>query len=165
MGSAPESVEGETVEHQLGSSFAPSSQGAFVEAYFRRVREVDDGVMAHLMQLLLRLRRTKHTLVVGGLVVVGGLAFGTLPVSDPLYAVMICSTLALMVGMPTFATGSLAVRRIFLKEAQRLSLSRSTAMLLLTRAERRARFMRPFWKPEERIEMLISAVRSWDTAD
>jgi hypothetical protein len=70
-----------------------------------------------------------------------------------------------MVGMPTFATGTLAVRRIFLKEAQGLSLSRSTAMLLLTRAEKRARFMRPFGATDERIEQLIEAVHQWDTAD
>lgn len=145
------------------TTFAPSSRGAFLEASYRRVREVDDATMSHLLRLLLRLRRIKHALAGLGFVG-GGFLFGVISVGNPLYALMLHATLAAMVGLPTLATGTLAVRRIFLKEAQRLGLSRSTAMLLLTRAERRARFMPPVGTADERVEQLVRAVREWDRA-
>lgn len=146
----------------LTTAFAPSSRGAFQEAWFRQVREVDDATMSHLMRLLLRLRRIKHVLGAVGFTA-GAMAFGVLPVDLPT-AVLLHGTLAAMLGFPTLAAGTLAVRRIFLKEAQRLGLSRSTAMLLLTRAERRARFMLPGADVDERVEQLIRAVHSWDEA-
>jgi hypothetical protein len=147
----------------VSTAMAPVSQSAFTEARFRRVREVDDATMAHLMRLLLRLRRIKHSLGLAG-VAGGALIFGVLPIANPIYAALIYGTLAAIIGMPTFATGTLAVRRIFLKEAMRLGLSRSTAMLLLTRAEKRARWMRPFGATSQRIEQLIEAVHEWDEA-
>lgn len=150
------------VEEAL-TTFAPSSRGAFLDAVYRRVRDVDDATMSHLLRLLLRLRRIKHVLAGIGFVG-GGLLFGVVTVDNPLYSLLLHATLATMVGLPTMAAGTLAVRRIFLKEAQRLGLSRSTAMLLLTRAERRARFMLPSADVEESVEQLIRAVHAWDQA-
>lgn len=153
----------QTYIEQALTTFAPSSRGAFLDAVYRRVREVDDATMSHLLRLLLRLRRIKHVLAVAGFVG-GGLLFGIVTVENPVYSLLLHATLATMVGLPTLAAGTLAVRRIFLKEAQRLGLSRSTAMLLLTRAERRARFMLPSADVDERVEQLITAVRAWDQA-
>jgi hypothetical protein len=150
-------------EHALATAFAPSSRGQFVDAWYRRVREVDDATMENLMRLLLRVRRIKHGLAAFAFVG-GGMLFGLVPTDNPIYAFLIYATLACMLGMPTLATGTLAVRRIFLKEARRLGLSKSTAMLLLTRAERRARFQRPFVPADDRVEQLVEAVRDWDEA-
>lgn len=158
-----EQEQQDDAERALSTAFAPSSRGAFVEAVFRRVRDVDDATMSHLLRLLLRLRRIKHVLAGIGFVG-GGLLFGILPVDNPIQALLLHGVLAAMVGMPTLATGTLAVRRIFLKEARRLGLSRSTAMLLLTRAERRARFMLPAADVDESVEQLIHAVHAWDQA-
>lgn len=146
---------------QALTAFAPGSRDAFLEARYRRVREVDDATMSHLLRLLLRLRRIKHVLAGVGFLG-GGLLFGVISVENPLYALLLHGTLATMVGLPTLAVGTLAVRRIFLKEAQRLGLSCSTAMLLLTRAERRARFLLRSANVDERVEELIRAVRAWD---
>jgi hypothetical protein len=73
-------------------------------------------------------------------------------------------TLAAMVGLPVFAISSLSVRRLFLREGQRHGLSRSAAMLILTRAERRARMLAPWRGTDEKIEALLRAVRDPDTA-
>jgi hypothetical protein len=148
-------------ERMLQTAFAPSSRGAFLEARMRRVREVDDATMDHLLRLLLRLRRIKYGLAAVS-TVAGALSFGVLPVESLVYALLLHGTLAGILGFPTFAVGTLAVRRIFLQEAQRLGLSRSTALLLLTRAERRARFMSPLHRDDKRVELLTAAVHDWD---
>lgn len=151
------------VETEVLSSFAPGSRDAFLEARYRRVREVDDATMTHLLRLLLRLRRIKHVLALVAFVG-GAFVFGAIPVENPLYALLLHGTLAAMVGLPTLATGTLAVRRIFLKEARGLGLSASTAMLLLTRAERRARFLVFSTDADARVEQLLRVVRAWDEA-
>lgn len=143
--------------------FAAHSGGQFVEPWMRRVRDVDDDTLAGLLKNLIALRRLKFG-VAGLAAVAGAFLFGVLRVDDAVYALLIYGTLAGVFGMPVFAGGTLAVRRLFLKEAQRQGLARSTSTLVLTRAERRARFM-PFWKnDDEKIELLLKAVRDPDTA-
>ena len=143
------------------SACAPGAGSTFTEAWVRRVTEVDDGTLQGMMRYLVHLRRIKHALGAGAFVA-GAAMFGFLPIENPVYALLIHGTLACCCGVPTLAIGSLAVRRLFLQEAQRLGLSRSTSLLLLTRAERRARYMRPFQAPEHAVRALQEAVRAWD---
>ncbi len=147
----------------LASPFAAHSGGQFVEPWMRRVRDVDDDTLAGLLKTLVGLRRIKLG-VTAAAAVAGALVFGVLRVADPTYAALIYGTLAGIVGMPVFAIGTLAVRRLFLREAQRHGLARSTSTLVLTRAERRARFLPPWKGDEERIDLLLKAVREPDTA-
>lgn len=153
----------EEPDRPLPQPFAVHSGGQFVEPWMRRVRDVDDDTLAGLLKTLVGLRRLK--LAVAGLAATGGaLLFGVLDLENVGYAALIYGTLAGVFGLPVFAGGSLAVRRLFLQEAQRQGLARSTSTLVLTRAERRARFL-PFWKPEdEKIELLLRAVRDPDVA-
>lgn len=152
---------GETILVPAGSAFAPGAGSTFTEAWVRRVCEVDDATLSTLMRLLVQLRRLKHGLT-GVASVVGALWFGRLDVADPTRAALIYGTLAAFAGFSTLAVGSLTVRRLFLREASRLGLSRSTSMLLLTRAERRARGLRPLLGTETRVHALTRAVRAWD---
>lgn len=145
------------------SACAPGAGSTFTEAWVRRVAEVDDGTLHGMMRYLVYLRRIKLGLGVVAFAA-GAAMFGHLPIQNPIYALLIHGTLACCCGVPTLAIGSLAVRRLFLKEAERLGLSRSTSLLLLTRAERRARYMRPFQTPEKAVRVLQEAVRSWDEA-
>lgn len=144
------------------TSFAPQSKGQFTEPWHKRVREVDDDTVAGLLSQLIFLRRMR-TAVAVACCVVGALVFGSLNVHG-LYALLIYGTLAAMVGMPVFAIGSLSVRRLFLREARLQGLSRSAAMLVLTRAERGARFLAPWKGTEAQIDALLKAVREPDTA-
>ena len=144
------------------TSVAAQSQGQFVEPWHRRVREVDDDTVAGLLQQLVMLRRLR-SLVAVGCCVAGMAVFGVLNVHG-LYALLMYGVLATMVGMPVFAVGSLSVRRLFLKEAKRQGLSTSAAVLILTRAERRARFLAPWQGEEKKIDELLKAVRDPDTA-
>ncbi|MDP2341313.1 MAG: hypothetical protein Q8O67_10160 [Deltaproteobacteria bacterium] len=144
------------------TSVAPQSQGQFVEPWHRRVREVDDDTVAGLLQQLVLLRRLRN-LVAVGCCLAGMAVFGFLEVHG-LYAALIYGVLALMVGMPVFAVGSLSVRRLFLKEARRQGLSTSAAVLVLTRAERRARTLAPWRGEDKKIDELLKAVRDPDTA-
>lgn len=148
----------------MATTAAASSRAAFFDPRFRRVRDVDDATMSHLLRLLLRLRRIKHALAASGFL--GGAVWSAgLPLADPLHAFLFQATFASMVGMPALGTGTLAVRRIFLRESVRLGLSRSAALLLLTRAERRERLRPvPARRTEERVELLLSSVRAWDEA-
>lgn len=157
------SSSGEGALVPAGSAFAPGSGSTFTEAWIRRVADVDEATLSSLMRLLVQLRRLKHGLATLGFVI-GALMFGRLNLDDPVYALLIHGTLAAIVGFPTLAIGTLTVRRLFLKEASRLGLSKSTALLVLTRAERRARFLRPLQGTEGRIRILTRAVRSWDEA-
>ena len=142
--------------------FAPQSQEQFVEPWHRRVREVDDDTVAGLLQQLVLLRRLRNSVALA-CCAAGMAVFGQLNVGG-LYALLIYGVLAGMVGMPVFAIGSLSVRRLFLKEAKRQGLSTSAAVLILTRAERKARFLAP-WKPNDmKIDALLQAVREPDTA-
>ena len=143
--------------------FAAHSGAQFVEPWVRRVRDVDDLTLAGLLKTLISLRRLKMA-VAGGAALCGAFVFGILPIANPAYAALIYGTLAAFVGMPVFAGGTLAVRRLFLREAQRHGLARSTSTLILTRAERRARFLPPWKGEEERIETLLRAVREADVA-
>lgn len=143
--------------------FAAHSGAQFVEPWMRRVRDVDDDTLAGLLKTLVSLRRLKLA-VAGVAAVAGALLFGLLEIQNPVYAVLIYGTLAACVGLPVFATGSLAVRRLFLQEAQRQGLARSTSTLVLTRAERRARFLAPWKREDEKIELLLQAVRDPDLA-
>lgn len=145
------------------TAFAPGSGSTFTEAWIRRVCEVDDATLSSLMRLLVQLRRMKHALAAVGFFG-GALMFGKLGIADPLYAALIYGTLAAVTGLPTLAVGTLAVRRLFLKEARRLGLSRSTALLVLTRAERKARFLHPMQRTETRVAKLMRAVRAWEEA-
>ena len=144
------------------TSFAPQSQEQFVEPWHRRVREVDDDTVAGLLQQLVMLRRLRNAVALA-CCGAGMAVFGSLDVQG-LYALLIYGVLAGMVGMPVFAIGSLSVRRLFLKEARRQGLSTSTAVLILTRAERRARLLAPWRGEEAKIEALLQAVREPDTA-
>ena len=137
--------------------------GQFVEPWMRRVRDVDDDTLAGLLKTLVTLRRLKLA-VAGGAALLGALVFGFMEIENPLYAALIYGTLATCVGLPVFAGGSLAVRRLFLQEAQRQGLAKSTSTLVLTRAERRARFLSPWTSEDEKIELLLQAVRDPDLA-
>lgn len=144
-------------------SSAPQSQSLFVEPWFRRVRDVDDDTLAGMLKLLVQLRRMKLALATAG-AVGGALLFGLLRVENPVHALLIYGTLATFVGLPVFAGGTLAVRRLFLQEGARHGISKSATTLILTRAERRARFLSPFAREEDRIEALLRAVREPDRA-
>lgn len=144
------------------SSFAPQSNSTFIEPWMRRVRDVDDDTLAGLLQQLVQLRRLRNV-VATVCCVLGLAAFGALSTSG-LYLALIYSVLAFSVGMPVFAIGSLSVRRLFLREAAQQGLSRAASMLVLTRAERRARWMSPVSSTETKITALMQAVRDPDTA-
>lgn len=143
--------------------FAAHSGAQFVEPWIRRVRDVDDHTLAGLLKTLVGLRRMKLGVSLAT-AVAGAFIFGTLHTDNPFYAALIYGTLATFVGMPVFAGGTLAVRRLFMKEARSQGLARSTSTLVLTRAERRARFLPPWKGEEERIDLLLQAVREPDTA-
>jgi hypothetical protein len=144
------------------TSFASHSEGQFREPWLRRVRDVDDDTVAGLLQQLLSLRRLRNA--VGAIASVAGMGiFGFLDVGG-VYALLIYGTLATAVGMPVFAVGSLSVRRLFLRESLAQGLSPAAAMLVLTRAERRARFLAPWRSNDEKIAALLEAVREPDTA-
>ena len=144
------------------TSFAPHSQGQFVEPWLRRVRDVDDDTMAGLLQQLLLLRRLRNA-VAFACCVVGMAIFGVLDVHG-LYAALMYGILAATVGMPVFAIGSLSVRRLFMRESMRQGLSRSASVLVLTRAERRCRLLAPWKAHDDKIEALLHAVRDPDRA-
>lgn len=142
--------------------FAAHSGGQFVEPWLRRVREVDDHTLAGLLKTLVGLRRLKYG-VTSVAAVAGSLIFGIIDAA-PLYALLIHSTLAAFVALPVFGSGSLAVRRLFLREARRQGVSKSASMLILTRAERRARFLSPWRKDDDKLDALLRAVREPDEA-
>lgn len=137
--------------------------GRFTEPWMRRVRDVDDDTLADLLKTLVMLRRLKLA-VAAAAALAGALVWGFMDIENPLYAVLVYGTLATCVGLPVFASGSLAVRRLFLQEARRQGLARSTSTLVLTRAERRARFLSPWQSAEAKIELLLQAVRDPDRA-
>jgi hypothetical protein len=144
------------------TSMASHAAGQFREPWLRRVRDVDDDTLAGLLQQLLQLRRMRNA--VAAVCCGAGMAvFGLLSVGG-IYALLIYGTLAAAVGMPVFAVGSLSVRRLFLRESRSQGLSASAAMLVLTRAERRARFLAPWRSDEAKITALLAAVREPDTA-
>lgn len=145
----------------LPDPFAAGSKGQFLEPWLVRVRDVDDHTMNGLLKTLLQLRRIRN--VATALAAVGGaLVFGVL---DSRYALILHATLAAFTALPVFAVGSLAIMRLFLKDARRSGLSRSAGVLVLTRAQRRARTLPP-WKGEDAaVELLRKAVRDPDTAD
>ena len=145
------------------SSFAPTSNMAFREPWLRRVRDVDDDTLAGLLQQLLGLRRLRNA-VATVCSVLGMLVFGALN-TNGLYQALLYGILAFSVGMPVFAVGSLSVRRLFLREAGQQGLSKAASMLVLTRAERRARWLLPLQAQEKSIAALMHAVRDPDTAD
>lgn len=145
------------------TSFVPTSNTTFREPWLRRVRDVDDDTLAGLLQQLLGLRRLRNA-VATVCSVLGVLAFGALNTGG-LYQLLMYGILAVSVGMPVFAVGSLSVRRLFLREAQQQGLSTAASMLVLTRAERRARWLLPLQPQEKSIAALMHAVRDPDTAD
>jgi hypothetical protein len=147
----------------LPEPFAAHSGQQFREPWIRRVRDVDDDTLAGLLKTLMGLRRLKFA-VAGGAAAVGALLFGILRIDEAAYAALIYGTLAGVFGMPVYAGGTLAVRRLFLREAQRHGLARSTSTLVLTRAERRARLLAPWRGEEEKIDLLLKAVRDPDVA-
>jgi hypothetical protein len=145
------------------SAFAAHSGAAFSEPWVRRVRDVDDHTLAGLLRTLVSLRRLKFAVAIAGCLL-GALVFGGMNAPNPIYALLIYGTLAGAVGMPIFAISSLSVRRLFLKEGARHGLTRSASMLILTRAERRARLLAPWKSADDKIELLLKAVREPDTA-
>jgi hypothetical protein len=154
----PPNSDGES----LPVPFAAHSGGQFVEPWLRRVREVDDHTMNGLLKTLVGLRRLKYG-VTAATAVAGSLVFGIVD-APALYALMIHATLAAFVALPVFGGGSLAVRRLFLREAKRQGVSKSASMLILTRAERRARLLAPWKGTDEKLDLLLKAVREPDTA-
>lgn len=142
---------------------AAHSNGQFVEPWILRVRDVDDDMLAGLLRSLLLLRRLKFA-VAAGAAVLGGLLFGVLNLDDATYALLIYATLAGVCALPVFAGGTLAVRRLFRIEAESQGIARSASTLILTRAERRARFLAPWRAEDTKIELLMEAVREPDRA-
>lgn len=145
----------------LSDPFAPHSQGQFVEPWLRRVREVDDDTARSLLRQLQLLRRFRN-LATAFAAVGGSLVFGVI---NHEYGLLIHATLAAFAALPVFAGGSLAIRRLFLQEARRLGVSKSAALLVLTRAERRERLLAPWLGTDDRIERLLQAVRDPDRPD
>jgi len=143
---------------------ASTSNAAFVEPWVRRVRDIDDDTLAGLLQQLIALRRLRN--VVAAVACTFGMSIfgviGTVPVG---YLVLMYAVLAVSVGFPVFAVGSLSVRRLFLREAEGQGLSKAASMLVLTRAERRARLLAPWRSNDAKIAALIDAVRDPDRAD
>ena len=130
----------------------------------RRVREVDDDTLDALLDELLQLRRTKAVFT-GAFFIGGAFITGVPNFSHGLVSLLVYGTLACAMGLPAMAVGSLSVRRLFLRSAQRSGLSKSAAMLAFTRAERRARTLRPFSRREDARKLLHDAVRDPDRAD
>jgi hypothetical protein len=145
------------------TSFAPQSNATFVEPWLRRVRDVDDDTLAGLLHQLISLRRLRNG-VAAVCCAVGMSVFGVLQGLPTVYMLLVYAVLAVTVGFPVFAIGSLSVRRLFLREAQAQGLSRAAAMLVLTRAERRARLLAPWKGTETKVTDLMKAVRDPDEA-
>jgi hypothetical protein len=145
------------------TSFAPQSNATFVEPWLRRVRDVDDDTLAGLLHQLIGLRRLRNV-VAAVCCAVGMSVFGALQGLPALYMLLVYAVLAVTVGFPVFAIGSLSVRRLFMREAQAQGLSRAAAILVLTRAERRARLLAPWQGTESKVDELIKAVRDPDEA-
>jgi hypothetical protein len=146
----------------LETTSTPHSLQAFSEPWLRRVRDVDDDTLAGLLQQLLSLRRLRNVVAIGCSVLGMGV-FGALRM-DTVYALLAYVVLATTVGLPVFAVGSLSVRRLFLREARRNGLSPAASMLVLTRAERRARFLAPWSGADDKVHALLRAVRDPDEA-
>jgi len=138
------------------------SLGQFVEPWHLRVRDVDDGTMTSLLRTLAELRRTKMALTAASAFVGAGF-FGVLPV-DIVYALMMHVVLACMAALPTHGIATLVVRGMFLREARRNGLSASASMLLMVRAERRARGLRFFTPIDTAVVEMRDAVRDMDRA-
>ena len=145
------------------TSFAPQSNTTVVEPWLRRVRDVDDDTLAGLLHQLISLRRLRNG-VAAICCAVGMSVFGVLQGLPTIYMLLVYAVLAVTVGFPVFAIGSLSVRRLFLREAQAQGLSRAAAMLVLTRAERRARLLAPWKGTETKVTDLMKAVRDPDEA-
>lgn len=145
------------------TSMAPQSNAAFVEPWLRRVRDVDDDTLAGLLSQLIGLRRLRNA-VAAVCCVLGMSVFGVIGSVPLAYMALIYGVLAVTVGFPVFAIGSLSVRRLFLKEAQAQGLSRAASMLVLTRAERRARLLAPWQGMDKKVDALMKAVRDPDEA-
>ncbi len=148
------------------TSMATQSNTAFLEPWLRRVRDVDDDTLAGLMQQLVSLRRLRNvTAAVACAFGIGTFGLGLAAGVPFAYIALMNAVLAVAVGFPVFAVGSLSVRRLFLKEAEAQGLSKAASMLVLTRAERRARFIAPWQGNEQKLDALIQAVRDPDRAD
>lgn len=151
------------LEEDVFSPGAPGTRSTYLEPWMRRVRDVDDATLDDLLATLVNLRRIKVGLGVTGFF--GGMfAFGVLPLGNWLHMILIYGTLAMLGALPALGIGSLAVRRLFLKDARSRGLSPSAAMLVLTRANRKARHMLPLVRTQEQVERLHDAVRDWDEA-
>ncbi len=151
-------------EASVTEAFSAGTNTAYSEPWLRRVRDVDDDTLDPLLRMLVLLRRIRGSVTVSALIG-GALAFGIPRFDAPTGALLIYGTLALTFAMPVHAVGALAVRRLFLVESRRHGLSRSAALLLLTRAERRARHLPPFLTTATTVEKLRDAVRDPDRAD
>ncbi len=139
------------------------SRAAFLEPWLPRPVNVDDATLDSLLRTLVQQRRFKF--VLAGLAAVGGaFSFGLLSTGNVLYDVLMHLTLALTFGFPTLGIGSICVRQLFLAEAKRNGLSRTAAMLVLTRAERKARHKNPFAPTDALCDELADTVRAWDEA-
>lgn len=145
-------------------AFSAGTMTAYSEPWLKRVREVDDDTLDPLLRFLVALRRIRGTVTLTALTT-GALLFGIPRMDASLAALMIYGTLALTFAMPVHAVGALAVRRLFLREARRHGLSRSASLLLLTRAERRARHLFPILPTATVTAKLKKAVRDPDLAD
>ncbi|MCC7072783.1 MAG: hypothetical protein IT383_15760 [Deltaproteobacteria bacterium] len=145
----------------LPDPFAPGQKGRFVEPWLIRVRDVDDHTLTGLLKTLVQLRRIRNVATAAA-ALGGSLVFGLL---ESPYALLIHATLAAFTALPVFAMGSLAIMRLFLKDARRSGLSKSAGVLVLTRAQRRARTLAPWQGEDAAVELLRKAVRDPDTAD
>lgn len=162
-GTDPAIEDGRLLDEDVFSPGAPGTRSTYLEPWMRRVRDIDDATLDDLLATLVNLRRIKVGLGVTGFF--GGMfAFGVLPLDSWLHMILIYGTLAMLGALPAMGIGSLAVRRLFLKDARSRGLSPSAAMLVLTRANRKARHMLPVVRTDAQVERLHEAVRDWDQA-
>jgi hypothetical protein len=139
-------------------------QNAFTRPWISRVRDLDDGTLRALSDLIFQLRRIKYGVTAASFLA-GVAVLGLLPIEQPLYALLFYATAGTTFALPTLGATSLAVRQVFLREAKKLGVARGTAMLLMTRAEREVRHLSPLSSREDRVEAMMKAVQNWDRAE
>lgn len=143
------------------ASAAAPAANRYAQAWFQRVREVDDGTVALLCRSLVQMRRIKRALSSAGFVA-GAFLFGAPNLDHGIYSLLIYGTLSCAIGFPVMAASTLAVRLRLIAEAKRHGLTTSAALLLMTRAERCARHLSITLGADEATAALVEAVREPD---
>ena len=143
------------------ASAAAPAASRYAQAWFQRVREVDDGTVALLCRSLVQMRHIKRALSAAGFVA-GAFIFGAPNLEHGIYSLLIYGTLSCAIGFPVMAASTLAVRLRLIAEAKRHGLTTSAALLLMTRAERRARHLSWMLGTDDATAALVEAVREPD---